>query len=232
MNMKMKPILFSGEMVRSILAGTKTQTRRVVKPQPSYVNSLGIPFYPGGKGPVDYRVNPYGQEGSYLRGKETTWMWCAKVISGVTLKTKKPKVCWLECRNVKPIYCADQSEAPTHVPEGMVEKVGDVTYQWRKKIGRFLPGWASRMTLEITGIRVERLREISEEDALAEGIHEFKCPQISYFHARKTAPTEDHFLTPVRAYMDLWETINGPDSWAKNPFVWVVEFKRVEGAAN
>ena len=99
---------------------------------------------------------------------------------------------------------------------------------WKWKPSIFMPREACRIELEITGIRVDRLNEISEADALAEGIHEFKLPQMSYFHSRKEAPTEDHFLTPRMAYRDLWQSINGPGSWEKNPFVWAIEFKRLE----
>jgi hypothetical protein len=140
-------------------------------------------------------------------------MWCAKLISGVTKKTKKPKVSWMATRNNPPIYFVDHPSKPDHIPANGVEKVGDLHYQWHKKNGRFLPAWASRITLEIVSVRVERLQEISRGDAMAEG-----CP----FANMADGPN------PRDWYAELWESINGPGSWDANPFVWVVEFRRVE----
>lgn len=242
--MKSRPILFSGAMVRAILDGTKTQTRRVVKGIPSwdhcgrdimdwglsdcYTDEQGIHWLDVQTDVDDNSHNqikcPYGQVGDRLKVKESAWMWCAKLISGLTKKTNKPKVCWVECRNVNPIYCEDQAESPTHVPAGSVEKIGNLTYQWRKKIGRFLPAWASRIELEITGIRVERLNEISEDDAVTEGILPDETLPNSHW---KQYGMNGGTRCPIFSYQTLWESINGPGSWAKNPFVWVLEFKRI-----
>jgi hypothetical protein len=222
-------------MVRAILDGSKTQTRRIVtheslitthadgSPKKAYPNwhagQVGI-LDPG---PIHWNIGgvaikcPYGQPGDQLIVKEDAWMWCGRLISGVTKKTKKPKICWMETRNTQPVYCADHPLIPQGVPENGRHRIGNLDYMWRKKIGRFIPAWASRITLEITGIRVERLQDISEEDAIAEGITE-DFPEHECNSSRPYA----------EGYRWLWESINGPGSWDANPFVWVVEFRRVK----
>lgn len=95
--------------------------------------------------------------------------------------------------------------------------------KWKPSI--FMKREASRITLEIVRVRVERLQFISQSEALAEGIHRFEVNECEYFHWRKEAPTEEHFTSAVMAYRDLWHSINGPESWAANPWVWVIEFK-------
>lgn len=167
--MKMRPILFSGEMVRAILEGRKTQTRRVVKPQPAYV--------------IDsVWVCPYGRPGDGLWVRET---WAPNSQAGVFS------------------YAADWAAGVKHVS------------RWRPSI--HMPRAASRISLEVVGVRVERLREISEADALAEG-----CADSEMVDG---VPM---WCSAVEKYMDLWEKINGEGSWAVNPWVWVVEFRRVE----
>lgn len=233
---KERPILFSGPMVRAIRDGRKTQTRRVVNPQPQgspYFNALISEWrWIGDDGESGGPLKcPYGQPGDRLVVKEAAWMWCAKLVSSteVTKKTGKPKVSWLECRNVQPIYCADHPAKPTHVPNGKAVKVGDLEYCWHKKNARFLPRWASRGLDEVVSIRVERLREISEADAVAEGIVVNDLGRL----AEETLHTYHRQRLPaaVLQYADLWESINGPGSWALNPWVWVIEFKSVEGGS-
>ncbi len=93
-----------------------------------------------------------------------------------------------------------------------------------------MPRWASRITLELTGVRVERLQDISEADAMAEGITEFIGGWWSEHAAEDRAIQAG--ATPQEGYRYLWEQINGPDSWEANPWVWVLEFRRLqEGGA-
>lgn len=99
--------------------------------------------------------------------------------------------------------------------------------KWHPSI--FMPRWASRILLEITNVRVERLNDISEEDAINEGI----IKDSDGFFIASDSPEAHHFLrqphlTAKGAFHTLWESINGPGSWESNPWVWVIEFKRVE----
>ena len=176
---KERPILFSGPMVRAILDGRKTQTRRIVKPQPAAAPSVNKAQYWVGC--------PYGGVGTRLWVRET-W----RSISSGT-------------REGGFDYRANDPSA---------SGVGFTA--WKPSI--HMPRVASRITLEITAVRVERLKDISAEDAKAEGIS-------NVFDAV--------FLGKARSveaacYATLWESINGEGSWAVNPWVWVVEFKKVE----
>jgi hypothetical protein len=208
--MRERPILFSAPMVRALLAGTKTQTRRVVKPQPwaSCVIEEGMdgetPFVYSalsGHGP-GYDVEetrkpcrcPYGQPGDRLWVRET----------------------WRVCGGREYEYQQDRSQVmyrSTHQEDGF--PLGWESYVWRPSI--FMPRWASRITLEVTGVRVERLQDISEADCAKEG-----APFSYSGFAPEDAPDWRGW------YRDLWESINGPGSWDANPWVWVVEFKRLE----
>jgi len=178
-------------MVRAILAGTKTQTRRIVKPQPAYETiSQDVRWYRWrGRGMTDPEgikkcLPPncqYGQPGDRLWVRETFLTRCAGEFT---------------------CYRADA---------GLVEAAGfGAMYGgWTPSI--FMPRARSRITLEVTGVRVERLQEISASDAWAEGVPH--------------SPDVD----PVHEYQDIWESINGADSWDSNPWVWVVEFAYLKG---
>lgn len=226
--MKARPILFSGPMVRALLDGRKTQTRREVKPQPVKLSKshLPLPLHPDDwawstrhgsncstvsnkpTGPAGWREHcPYGQPGDLLAVKEAAWMWCERRPNGVN---KRGRQKW----HYVPLSAAPvhfQSDHPTKPEVRVVSPDTGNEWCWRLKVGRFLPRWASRLTLEITGVRVERLQDISEADAKAEGCVYVEAPPLSVgYHP---------------AYRDLWESINGPGSWAANPWVWVLEFK-------
>ena len=98
--------------------------------------------------------------------------------------------------------------------------------RWRPSI--HMPRWASRLTLEIVGVRVERLNEISEEDAIAEGI-ERDAAEFKNYNVKDVAfPWIGGVGAASASYSSLWESINGPGSWEANPWVWVLEFKPVE----
>jgi hypothetical protein len=182
--MKERPILFSGPMVRAILAGIKTQTRRVVKSDRLIGATDAYMATPEGQAKQLIGC-PYGHPGHRL--------WVREAFGLVVSDRDGP-------RPESIIFRADGNE-------GWDGK-------WRPSI--HMPRWASRGLLEITALRVERLQEISEADALAEG-------------ARNWAAEQD---TPVRdldearlQFRALWTDINGGESWDANPWVWVVEFK-------
>lgn len=196
-----RPILFKSEMVQAILAGRKTQTRRIVK-QKSFK----------GEG-VHVNNCPYGQIGDQLWVRETfTQGYDMTLLEGEGD----------DMNAVSIIYKADGKELYRECPEEIAENWGDWSCDGEGdpvfKPSIHMPRWASRILLEITDIRVERLNDISEADAKAEGCCYGKgggVPDLA-------VSPEDHFPT-------LWESINGTDSWAANPWVWVVEFKVVQG---
>lgn len=195
--MKERPILFGAPMVRALLDGSKTQTRRVMKPQPEISGSWhSLPKYCASneKAFIDgaplFGNCPFGKNGDYIWVREAHWFFNDECdpITGYT-----PPL--LTVADVE--FRAD-GENPRRI--------------WRPSI--FMPRWASRITLEITGVCVERLQDINRGDAMAEG-----CP----FPNMAKGPD------PRKWYADLWETINGEGSWAANPWVFVLAFKRVYG---
>lgn len=201
--MKERPILFSGSMVRALLAGTKTQTRRVVKMKHYHQieeRDDGSPWpwmYDGEREENSWMHCPYGQPGDRLWVRET---FAPRTLGAWSVLDQ----------HMKPLYRADADR-----PEW--KRI------WRPSI--HMPRWASRITLEITGVRVGRLQDISEADARSEG-----CTQNhnGYFWGgpHQTGGMKQ-MATALQAYQDLWESINGPGSWDANPWVWVLEFRRL-----
>lgn len=222
--MKERPILFSAPMVNAILNGTKTQTRRVVKaPNDGYHNFTCDGLFRDFE--CDYYVRfsasendgylsedvyfPYGKIGDQLWVRET-WH------SSENLDLCSPK----QIANAAEEAGYDVS--PKH-PAGDLWYAADCTYrQWgdrpfnkgKTRVSIHMPRWASRIQLEITDIRVERLQEISREDAIAEG-----C-------ANHVGLPSGHFAE--EEFSVLWRCINGAESWAANPWVWVIEFKVIK----
>lgn len=188
--MKERGILMSGPMVRAILEGRKTQTRRAIKAEIGVANG-------------EWLKCQYGKPGDRLWVRET-WAPC---IGG-------------PCEPSNPVlYRADQFE---HYDE----------LRWRPSI--FMPRWASRITLEITGVRVERLQDLSESDALAEGIYAAKSGRLGGTKEVETWDGRNFFYHPDTHaarfdYSSLWDSINGKKHpWASNPWVWVIEFTRIQ----
>jgi hypothetical protein len=210
---KEKPILFSSPMVRAILAGTKTQTRRIVKP-PSGPHTIDeVVSTPDSLAAFIRSRCPYGEVGDRL--------WVRETLRGV-IDTK------IDPEETMPIaaYVADGAHIWT-------KDKFRVPWKWTNTSipSIHMPRWASRLTLEITGIRVERLNDISREDAIAEGIEQWPAhyPGASvnwklygWLEKHKQCSPD-----PRLSYETLWESINGHGSWSCNPWVWVVEFKRV-----
>lgn len=211
--MKERPILFSAPMVRAILEGRKTQTRRVVKQDLKRLG--GGDFYAFDHKGINYRVNarhttvaawahliqfcPYGQPGDRLWVRETFGLhaygdesdWNTESIAGADAQILGS---WALAHHADWGPCQDGCH-------------------WRPSI--HMPRWASRILLEITGVRVERLKDISDADLELEGIQEWIDRGI------------DHDGYPRDAFRSLWESINGAGSWDANPWVWVIEFKQV-----
>lgn len=208
--MKERPILFNAPMVRAILEGRKTQTRRVVK---GVDGRNWISGLPGGFGmhildPRAWIKCPFGQPGDRFWVRESFRFWQAEPA---------PDTYEFRMR-----FEADGIER--HVEDG------EIPFGWSfRQNGRLIPSihmprWASRITLEIVDVRVERLQKISEADALFEGI---PCP------APVLKSSENPWdYPPSAAFRELWESLNGPDSWKANPWVWVIEFKHLEQPAS
>lgn len=191
--MKEHPVLFSGPMVRAILEGRKTQTRRVIKPEPTHFNYFKVPANGGDlrQWPItphgDNIDCPYGSRGDRLWVKET-WR----------------------------VFGGREYEYQQHHPsvQYRANEFADFEQKvWRPSI--FMPRWASRIILEITDVRCERLQDISEEDAIAEG-----CEPIG---------NENNLDRYRSGYMHLWNSINASRGfgWDTNPFVWCLTFRRV-----
>ncbi|HHM8581359.1 TPA: hypothetical protein ACRL2B_002958 [Pseudomonas aeruginosa] len=205
--MKERPILFTGPMVRAILEGRKTVTRRVMKPQPDFLGSMvdpNTPFKTLDAGLHARITCPYGEPGDRLWVREA---WAAD--------TQVDAIAPSDLGQGEPIwYPADLSVRQTGC--SMISK-------GRVRPSIHMPRWASRILLEITAVRVERLQDISEEQALAEGVRGEPCD-----HARQACADIGCWGDTAKgAFGFLWESLNGEGSWAANPWVWVVEFKRV-----
>ncbi len=215
-----KPILFSAPMVRAIIDGSKSQTRRIMNPQADddgrvtvgeIGTSLGVAYLRGERGGQCLRVPcPYGFPGSRLWVRETCR--AEELPSGLDGVRYLADDCFIPIENTEAASDAWCSLA-AYGRRGRHTKC-------RKVPAIHMPRWASRITLEITGIRVERLNDINEADALAEGAYHW------------WGELDDDAASKINghrnAYRALWESINGPGSWAANPWVWVVEFRRIE----
>lgn len=206
-----RPIIFSTPMSQALLDGTKTQTRRVIKPQPNEVFGSGVsmqfPEFFSVHAGVAKRTNhqwircPYGRPGDFL--------WVRETWSSVFRKTRHSNGC---------LYRTEDN--------GRDINPGSMKGRWRPSI--FMPRWASRTTLRITEIRPELLNSISAEDALAEGIRSSKeiVPRLTeYFYIDDP---DVGWYTAKSAYVALWDKINGEGSWDNNPWVWVVVFEVIK----
>lgn len=213
--MKERGMIFNGEMVRAILGGQKTQTRRIVNwrglSEGLNLNFSGLRVceYPKGwvieseiRSSTEWRCQPtpcpFGAVGNRIWVRETFQgplfdFEQMEAYQEDSSKFKKPEFC---------VYKADGKPAPE-----FFDADENLHCCWRPSI--HMPRWASRLTLEITDVRVERLNDISEEDARSEGISGSSARDVK------------------EAYTALWRTIYGAESWQSNPWVWVVEFKRI-----
>jgi hypothetical protein len=205
-----RPILFSAPMVRALLDGRKSQTRRIVKPQPHHgpigqMVNLGDPDWAMDDGDLSglWRC-PYGAPGDRLWAREGCWIFGQWHEDGLTARGRKR---WrFKAVGQRVLYENPGREKIAHL--------GGVP-GWSRRNSIHMPRWASRITLRITDVRVERLNDISEADALAEGIERIRFPEVG------------EWGWPQRMYRDLWNQINGPGSWDANPWVWAVSFELI-----
>lgn len=212
--MKEHPILFNTEMVKAVLDGRKTQTRRVIKAKRGFF----VPDFSGGPDedyespwPVDeatddWMICPYGMKGDYLWVRER---FCyGEIVAGDSLPEEEDPWYIEQCKN---------DNAVIFYENAIREDIGMEDVKWKPSI--HMPRWASRVNLEITDIRVERVMDITVEDALSEGVETW---------VEKHQPNGDkRSIYPTADFAQLWDSINEKRGfgWDVNPWVWVVEFK-------
>lgn len=222
--MKESGMIFNAEMVRALLDGRKTQTRRIIKdctvgrdPISKFIKieKKFIGCYPEDVPELIRECCPYGVPGDRI--------WVRETFQGPLFDY-----------DLMDSYCKDPT--PFEKPEFCVYKADGVPAPefydaddelhccWRPSI--HMPRWASRILLEITDVRVERLNSISQEDAQAEGL------ELTGWRPTYSDPDSGgEVMTPYDNFAQLWESIYGEESWKANPWVWVISFKRVEGGA-
>jgi hypothetical protein len=216
--MRERPIIFAADSVRAILAGTKTQTRRVLS------RRLPVDFVGGGGDRDDLSCWGYWVDDMYGR-----W---AVLARGLDQRHAHGHVS-IPCPYGKPgdrLY-VKESWAINEPPSGWLYRADDLSdyYRSRGLLKRWssplhMPRYASRITLELTDVRVQRLQEISPEDAIAEGIVFARCDCDSTKGPRCAYDAHD----AVRAFAEKWDEINGKRApWASNPWVWALTFARV-----
>lgn len=214
-----RPMLYSGPMVRAILDGLKTQTRRFAL---KTINTPVEVWRTDGHG-TWYGVNNVAASGG-LGEPATPFIECPYGEPGDRLWVKETHAFYsLQYHELGKWHPTDR-DVCCHYREGCPMELSDCIEKWRPSI--FMPRWASRLTLEITDIRIERLNAISEDDAIAEGIDVFE-DGAGFTVPLKNGKLGPWHRNPADAYRSLWEVINGAGSWAANPYVWVIQFKRV-----
>ncbi len=210
--MKERPIRFTAEMVQALLAGRKTQTRRIVKPQmtnPKIAPLTMEPWLIDGEQETDDDGLPcwVGRHPMYPTGEK--WFTCPYGGDGDALYVKETYA-FVPATAYRGSGVA-QTPNPNDASEVAIYRAGwplsKPATRWRGE--RYMPKWVSRIRLQITEVRVERLQEISEQDAEREGVQD----SADYSH-------RDWFSR-------LWTEINGPESWDANPWVWVITFERL-----
>ena len=232
--MKERGMIFNGEMVRAILDGRKTQTRRIMKPQPEPCPQGGL-WWPSDKHRTMLHVE------KALQNSEGIWrgiagnacpfgdvgdrIWVREAFQGPLIPEEALSEFLGENPDKfeSPAYCeyaADGGLRPEYV-----DADDNTRYGWRPSI--HMPRWASRILLEITGVRVELLNKICEGDAQAEGVAQLRGGFWKHYQPGWT----QHQLSARGSFVTLWKSIYGEESWNSNPWVWVIEFKRIDGGA-
>ena len=214
-----RPILMNAEMVRATLSGSKTQTRRIVKSLPDGIARVAGPWMKQDGTCVDGHDWSFGS--GEIKGDSQNFfvdkkMPCPFGIPGDRLWVRESgnlsldKHAWM--------YADHGGCLSPLAPRGSESWARE----WKGTPSIHMPRWASRITLEVTGVRAERLNDICEVDAKAEGVtaHDMYGPNGFAFA---------HGCTYKASFANLWESINGPGSWDANPWVWVIEYKRIYG---
>lgn len=220
-----KPILFSTPMIQAILRGEKTQTRRIIKPQPTAELFSAI-------------------IGGYDNIPKMARFWTKRepnnpLIEDVKLKYNVGDILWVretwqhtKCLNIN---SEDENYGFVYKADGQHWEDYE---EWTWKPSIFMPKDACRIFLKVTKIRIERLKDISESDAIAEGIERWTEERMKskpthykvYFQNCKAEDLCSYTSCPINSYETLWQKINGEKSWEENTFVWVYEFERTDAS--
>ncbi|HID1043899.1 TPA: hypothetical protein ACXDF7_004728 [Klebsiella pneumoniae] len=214
-------MIFNGEMVRALLDGRKTQTRRIIKDCTVGSDQISkfiqiekkfIGCYPEDVPELIRECCPYGVPGDRIWVREAFRVHSRATDVATLVYKASERNSWTEQTRRVPVAVCNKPATPE---------------KWTPSL--HMPRWASRILLEITDVRVERLNAISEEDATAEGVPPAGSLLPDYPGTFLT-PKGD-FATAKVAFQRLWESIYGEESWKANGWVWVISFKRVEGGA-
>lgn len=230
--MKERGMIFNGEMVRAILDGRKTQTRRIIKDctvgrdQISkfiQIEKKFIGCYPEDVPELIRECCPYGVQGDRIWVREAFRVHSRATDVATLVYKASERNSWTEQTHRVPVAVCNKPATPE---------------KWTPSL--HMPRWASRILLEITDVRVERLNAISPEDAESEGLERTNFTGFGDEPGLPSYPEPDVYFDPLKkqwkeyppeAFAGLWESIYGEGSWQANPWVWVIEFKRVEGGA-
>ncbi|EOT1756571.1 morphogenetic protein [Citrobacter koseri] len=213
-------MIFNGEMVRAILDGRKTQTRRIVKSDCMDIGEKDDgtlwPWREHDNGGDYWYPCPFGEVGDRIWVRET-WQAIHDSVDEfghVEERTYSPSIPKEKDRYWHTVYAEHFGD----------ENREDRGFPWRPAI--HMPRWASRILLEITSVRVERLNDISQKDAQAEGM------ELTGWRPTYSDPDSGgEVWTPYDNFAELWQSLYGVGSWLSNPWVWVIEFRRIEGGA-
>lgn len=265
--MKERPILFSAPMVRALLDGSKKQTRRVAKIELLDGDEITSVRGPNVDGDFYFHLPntntllvscPYGKVSNRLWVREAwrigAWHEDAEQVAIDYLADNYSRKEWIDVPlDERDMFARLWKQSTDDAIKAGLKTDDEGIYQWavgnspcRGRPSIHMPRWASRITLEIINVRVERLQNISEEDARAEGVEPLDaeryerdfsiCPQCGGTMLYDTLGANMGVIpdcdclkcnTHAKRYKHLWESINGPGSWNLNPWVWVIEFKRL-----
>ncbi|MFM3298819.1 hypothetical protein AB8S18_26680 [Klebsiella pneumoniae subsp. ozaenae] len=202
-NISERGMIFNAEMVRALLDGRKTQTRRPIKWKQTRFTEIGEredgskwPWSEDAEHACDFwHPCPFGAVGDRIWVREAFRVHSRATDVATLVYKASERNSWTEQTRRVPVAVCNKPATPE---------------KWTPSL--HMPRWASRILLEITGVRVERLRSMSQDDARAEGVIAASGP-----------------MEAGLAFRELWDSIYGEESWKANPWVWVIEFKRVEG---
>ncbi|WP_425537047.1 hypothetical protein [Klebsiella pneumoniae] len=203
--MSERGMIFNAEMVRALLDGRKTQTRRPIKWKQTRFTEIGEredgskwPWSEDAEHACDFwHPCPFGAVGDRIWVREAFRVHSRATDVATLVYKASERNSWTEQTRRVPVAVCNKPATPE---------------KWTPSL--HMPRWASRILLEITGVRVERLRSMNQDDARAEGVIAASGP-----------------MDAGLAFRELWDSIYGEESWKANPWVWVIEFKRVEGGA-